>query len=151
MATALGALAFLVGCGAEERTIDARPSPAVRVSVTITADEVAVQPRAIGLGPDRTQQIPQNQHAPQPPIRTNVPLIVAFVAANLTGFDSRLEITGPKDASSDPLVANGNGILQVDLPTGVYTVSAADIPGARPGRLAIGPYRASSQNEVLLP
>jgi hypothetical protein len=151
MATALGALAFLVGCGAEERTNDARPSPAVRVSVTITADEVTVQPRAIGLGPDRTQQIPQNQHAPQPPIRTNAPLTVAFVTANLTDFDSRLEITGPKDAGSDPLVANGNGILQVDLPTGVYTVTAADIPGAKPGRLAIGPYRASSQNEVLLP
>jgi hypothetical protein len=151
MATALGALAFLVGCGAEERTNDPRPSPPVRVSVTISPSEVTVQPRTIGLGPDRTQQVPQNVHASQPPIRTNAPLDVIFVAANLTDFDSRLEIRGPKDAASGPLFANANGSLLVDLPTGVYTVSAADIPGAKPGRLAVGPYRASSQNDVLLP
>ena len=151
MAVALGALAFLVGCGAEERTNDPRPSPPVRVSVTITADEITVQPRTIGIGPDRTQQIPQNVHASQPPIRTNAPLTVAFVAANLTDFPSHLEIRGPKDATSGPLFANANGTLQVGLPTGVYTISAADIPGAKPGRLAVGPFRASSQNDVLLP
>ena len=30
-------------------------------------------------------------------------------------------------------------------------ITAADIPGARPGKLVVGPYRASSQNDVLLP
>jgi hypothetical protein len=30
-------------------------------------------------------------------------------------------------------------------------VAAADVPGARPGKLVVGPYRASSQNDVLLP
>jgi hypothetical protein len=148
---ALGALAFLVGCGAVERTNDPRPSPPVRVSVTISPSEVTVQPRAIGIGPDRTQQIPQNVHAAQPPIRTNAPLTVAIVSANLTDIPTRLEIRGPKDAVSGPLVANGNGTLQVDLPTGVYILTAADMPGAKPARLAIGPFRASSQNDVLLP
>jgi hypothetical protein len=151
MAVALGAMALLAGCGAQERTNDPRPSPAVRVSVTITPGEVNAQPRIIGIGPDRTQQIPQNQHASQPPIRTSAPLTVAFVTANLTDFPSRLEIRGPKDATSGPLVANGNGTFQVALPTGAYILSAADIPGAKPARLAIGPYRASSQNDVLLP
>jgi hypothetical protein len=151
MAVALGALAFLVGCGAVERTNDPRPSPAVRVSVTVSPSAVTVQPQVIGIGPDRTQQTPQNVHSPQPPIRTHAPLTVAFVSANLTDISTRLEIRGPKDAVSGPLVANGNGTLQVDLPTGVYTVTAADMPRAKPGRLAIGPFRASSQNDVLLP
>jgi hypothetical protein len=151
MATALGALALLVGCGAEERINEPRPSPPVRVSVTISPSAITVQPRVIGVGPDPTQQVPQNAKVAQPPIRTNAPLTVAIVTANLTDIDSRLELRGPKDAVSGPLVANGNGTLQVDLPTGVYTVTAADIPGAKPGRLAIGPFRASSQNDVLLP
>lgn len=151
MAIALGALAFLVGCGVQERTNDPRPSPPVRVSVTISPSAITAQPRIIGIGPDRTQQIPQNVHAPQPPIRTRAPLTVVFVSANLTDSPTRLEIRGRKDAVSGPLVANGNGTLQVNLPTGVYTISAADIPGAEPTRLAIGPFRASSQNDLLLP
>jgi hypothetical protein len=151
MAAVLGGLAFLVGCGAQERVNEQRPGPPVRISVTISPDAVTVQPRVVGIGPDPTQQIPQNANAPQPPIRTNAPLTVAFVTANLTDFDSRLEITGPRDTASGPLVANGNGTHQADLPTGVYMVRAADIPGARPGRLTVGPYRASSQNDVLLP
>ncbi len=151
MASALGALAFLVGCGAEERVNNQRPAPPTRVSVSIGANSLTVQPPAIARGPDRTQQVPQNQNAPQSSIRTNAPLNVVFVAANLTDFDSRLIVRGPRDATSGPLVANGSGTLQVDLPTGVYTVSAADIPGAKPSKLSIGPYRASSQNDVLLP
>jgi len=151
MAAVLGGLAFLVGCGAQERVNEQRPAPPVRISVTIGPDAVTVQPRVVGIGPDRTQRIPQNVNAPQPPIRTDAPLTVAFVTANLTEFDSRLEIVGPADTTSGPLVANGNGTYQADLPTGVYTISAADIPGARPGRLTVGPYRASSQSDVLLP
>jgi hypothetical protein len=139
------------GCGAEEHANDPRPQVPTRVSVTITPKAVNVQPVAIGIGPQRTQQIPQNYHAAQPPIRTNKPLTVVFVAANLSDFDTHLEVHGPKSATSGLLIANGNGSLQVDLPTGVYRLSAADIPGARPAKLAIGPYRASSKNDVLLP
>src|SRR5258705_1136418 len=92
---------------------------------------------------------PQNQHVRQPPIRSKAPVDVVFVAANLTDFDSRLEVHGPKqDAQSELLVANGNISLLTSLPTGVYTVSAADIPAAKPARLMVGPYRTSSQNNV---
>ena len=41
--------------------------------------------------------------------------------------------------------------LQAILPTGVYEVSAENLPGAEPGRLVVGPYRSSSENDVLLP
>ena len=139
------------GCGAEEQANEPRPQPPTRVSVTITRNEITVQPPQVAIGPEKTQQIPQNQHAGQPPVRSNAPLDLVFVAANLTDFDSKLEISGPKDASSGPLIANGNGSLLTSLPTGVYKVSAADIPSAKPVRFAVGPYRTSSRNDVLLP
>lgn len=152
MACVLGALALAVaGCGAETHVNDPRPQAPTRLSVTIGEDAVTVQPNTIGLGPDPSQQIPQNQHEAQPPIDTDAPLVVVLVTANLTRFDSHLEIRGPKDVSSDTIFGNTTDTLQTDLPTGRYTISAADIPGATEAKLTVGPYRASSQNDVLLP
>jgi hypothetical protein len=139
------------GCGVQEHANEARPQPPTRVSVAITDNQVTVQPARIAIGPEPTQQIPQNQHAGQPPIRSNAPLDVVFVAANLTDFESRLQVRGLKDATSEPLVANGNISMQAALPTGIYMISAADIPAAKPARLSVGPFRSSSQNDLLLP
>jgi hypothetical protein len=148
----IAALAIAVaGCGAQQHANDPRPGAPTRVSVSITRDAITVQPAIVGVGPDRTQQIPQNQLVPQPDTDGKGPLNVVLVVANLTDFDSKLVIRGRRDATSGPMVANGNGTFQLDLPTGVYTIGAADIPTARPGRLAVGPFRASSQNDVLLP
>jgi hypothetical protein len=152
VASALGALALvLAGCGAQERISEPRPPAPTRVSVSISEDSITVQPPRIAIGPEPTQRLPQNQHASQPQVRSTAPLTVVLVTANLTDFDSRLELKGPKDVSSGDLVANGNGAFQIDLPTGVYEVTAADIPAAEPGRLVVGPYRVSSENELLLP
>lgn len=153
LACSLGAVALLTaGCGAEEHPNEARPQPPTRLSVTVSEDAVTVQPRQIGIGPEPTQQIPQNQHAGQPRIHSDAPLNVVFVAANLTTTDSRLEVRGNgKDLSSEPLYANAGVTLQSILPTGVYRVSAADIPAAKPAKLVVGSYRTSSQNDVLLP
>jgi hypothetical protein len=140
-----------IGCGSQESANEPRPQPPTRVSVTITPRTITVQPPRIAMGPEPTQQIPQNQHAGQPPVRSNAPLDVVLTAANMTNFDSKLELRGPKDAISGPLVANGNGSMLASLPTGVYKVSAADIPSAKPVRFTVGPYRSSSQNDVLLP
>lgn len=60
-------------------------------------------------------------------------------------------LRGPRDVSSVPIPANSPATLQTDLPTGTYVVAAANVPGARLGKLVVGPYRASSQNDVLLP
>jgi hypothetical protein len=148
----LGVLALATaGCGAEENANEPRPQPPTRVSVTITPRAITVQPQRIAIGPEPTQQIPQNVNADQPPIDSDAPVNVVFVTANLTDFDSKLEIRGPRDAASGLLVANGNGTMLTSLPTGVYTVGAADIPGAEPARFSVGSYRTSSQNELLLP
>jgi hypothetical protein len=152
MGCALGALALsAAGCGAQEHPNEARRQPPTRVSVTLTPRAITVQPPRIAVGPEPSQQIPQNQHAGQPEDRSKAPLDVVFVAANLTNSDSKLELHGPKNATSGPLVANGNGSFQASLPTGAYTVRAAGIAGAKPVHFTIGPYRSSSQNDVLLP
>jgi hypothetical protein len=151
LACVAGALA-MAGCGAQERTTEARPQPPTRVSVTVSEDAVTVQPRRIAFGPEPTQQIPQNAHAGQPPVHSKAPLDVVLVAANLTQTDSHLRVHGGgKSATSQPLVPSGNVTLQTSLATGVYTVSAAGVPGAKPATLWVGPYRSSSKNDLLLP
>jgi len=153
LACVLGSAALIgAGCGAEEHVNDPRPQPPTRISVAISEDAITVQPPRIAIGPEQTQQIPQNQHVKQPQVRSQAPLNVVLVAANLTDVDSRLELRGGgRDFSSEPLYANSNVTLPTILPTGVYMVSAADIPGAKPTKLVVGPFRSSSENDVLLP
>ena len=153
LACALAAAALIgAGCGAEEHVNDPRPQPPTRVSVAISEDAISVQPGSIAVGPEPTQQLPQNQHTTQPRIKSKAPLDVAIVAANLTDVDSHLELRGKGvDLVSQPMVRNGTVTLQGSLPTGTYRISAADIPGAKTATLVVGPYRTSSQNDVLLP
>ncbi len=147
-----GALALAsIGCGAEEHKNEPRPAPPVRLSVSIHRNAVTVTPSRVGIGPERSKLIEQNRDQRQPGIDTDKPLVVVFVSANLTPRDAKLVIHGPKDAASGLLVANGNGSFQTALPTGSYTVGAAGIPGAHAAKLLVGPYRASSENDVLLP
>jgi hypothetical protein len=151
-ALAVGLALFASGCGTEEHANEPRPQPPTRVSVAVSEDAISVQPGRIAVEPEPSQQIPQNVDAEQPPVRTNAPLEVVLVAANLTDVDSRLEVRGSgANATSKPLIANGAVTLQAQLPTGVYTVSAADVPGAKPARLVVGPFRSSSRNDLLLP
>ena len=92
-------------------------------------------PSRVGIGPEKSKLIEQNRSETQPAIKTDKPLVVVFVSANLTTNDSKLVIHGPKDTASGLLVANGNGSFQTALPTGSYTISAAGIPGASPAKL----------------
>jgi hypothetical protein len=140
------------GCGVEEHANEPRPQPPTRVSVAVAEDKITVEPRRIAFGPEPTQQIPQNRDAEQPPVRSEEPLDVVLVAANLTDAESRLRVRGPRrNATSPALVANGNISLLAALPIGVYEISAANLPDLQPAKLTVGPYRSSSSNDVLLP
>ncbi|HET8814956.1 MAG TPA: hypothetical protein VFM51_08370 [Solirubrobacterales bacterium] len=146
----IGAALLVAGCGESRHANEQRPQGSTRVSVTINPNEVIVQPVKIAMGPEKLQEIPQNQQHPEPPIDTKVPLDVVFVAANQTPQDVRLRIRGTKH-ESETVYARSPGTFQVNLPTGSYVISAAGLPGARPAHLTVGRYRASSQNDVLLP
>ena len=152
LAGAIGLAALAVaGCGAESHSNDPRPQVSLRVSVTIGPDRVIVQPREVATGPARTQQIPQNINEAQPRIEgAEGPIDVTFVAANQTAKDTRLVLSGPKSETSETIFSHSPGNLQADLPSGTYTVAAAG-SGARPGKLIVGDYHASSENDVLTP
>jgi hypothetical protein len=140
------------GCGASTHSNDPRPAVSTRLSVVILPHQVIVQPLGVAHGPEPSQQIPQNQGQPQPRIKGDrKPLDVTVVAANQTGEDAHIVIRGAKEVKSGPVYARSPATFQASLPTGSYTVLAADIPGARPAHFTVGPYRASSQSELLLP
>ena len=151
IAALVAATAMLLGCGESRHANQQRPNVSTRVSVTVNDGEVLVQPVEIGARAESTQEIPQNVEHPEPPIETTKPLDVVFVTANQTAKDLKLKIRGTKEAESTTIFARSPGSFQASLPTGSYTVSAVGIPGARPAHLKVGRYRASSQNDVLLP
>jgi hypothetical protein len=155
VAALVGTAALLGGCGESRHANDQRPQVSTRVSVVIKDDEVVVQPLKVAMGPEKFQEIPQNQDHPEPPLKNaKGPLDVTFVAANQTGTDARLKIRGGAGSgleSTEPVYANSPGSFQFDLPTGSYTITAVGVPDAKPAHLQVGPYRASSQNDVLTP
>jgi hypothetical protein len=151
VAAVVGA-ALLVGCGESRHDSNQRPNVSTRVSVTINSKELIVQPTKVGLEAERTQEIPQNEDHGEPPIKTKAPLDLTIVAANQTATDTELRITGSgENAESDTVFAHSPGTFGFDLPAGNYTISAVKMPEARPAHLKVGSYRASSQNDVLLP
>lgn len=152
MAAALIGTALLAaGCGESRHANDQRPSPPTRISVTVSPKAVIAQPAKVAFGPERTQQIPQNENHQQPPIKTRAPLDVIFVTANQTETDLHLKISGRKKDESETVFARSPGSFQTSLPTGSYTISVVEMPEAQPAHLKVGSYRASSQNDVLLP
>jgi hypothetical protein len=151
-AVGLVAIAALVaGCGESRHANEQRPQVSTRISVTISPKEVIVQPTKIAFGAEPHQQIPQNQDQAQPPIKTKKPLDVTLVAANQTPTDTQLKIRGGKEAESGTIYAHSPGTYGVELPAGSYTISAVGMPETRPAHLTVGSFRASSQNDVLLP
>jgi hypothetical protein len=148
----VGTALLVAGCGESRHANEQRPSPSTRVSVRVSPKEVVVQPLSVATGPEKTQQIPQNQNDQQPPVRrSKAPLDVVFVTTNQTEKDLHLRIHGAKDAESGVIYANSPGTFSAALPAGSYTISVAGMPQAQPAHLTVGTYRASSQNDDLLP
>ena len=154
IACAIGTLAFALaagGCGKQEHANDPRPPIPTEITVSISQKQVSAQPSKVGVAGKNQQQLSQNEGQKNPEISSNTPLDVVFTIANLTNVDTHLEIQGPKDGTSNIVVAGGTGQYQVALPTGDYLISAGDIPGAVAAHFSVGPARVSSQNDLLLP
>lgn len=145
------AAALVGGCGESRHANEQRPNVSTRISVTISPKQVIVQPLEIGVRAEPTQEVPQNEQDPEPPIKTDKPLDVTMVVANQTPVDTKLKIRGDEEEETETVFARSPGSFQVDLPAGSYTITAVGLPKARPAHLTVGRYRASSQNDVLLP
>jgi hypothetical protein len=144
--------ALFAGCGESRHANEQRPQVSTRVSVTLLDKKVIVQPGRIAFGPERHQQIPQNETHRQPPTHRKNPLNVTFVVANQTARDATVQVLRQsRQLKGAKIFAHSPGSFGVDLAAGTYTITAAGMPKARPAHLTVGSYRASSQNDVLLP
>ena len=152
IAALVAATALLLGCGESRHANQQRPTGSTRVSVTVTESELIVAPTGIGARAEATQEIPQNVEHPEPPIKSTKPLDVTFVIANQTARPSTVQILdGSRLVKGIKVGARSPGTLQTELPTGSYSISGGSATKAKPAQLTVGRYRASSQNDVLLP
>lgn len=148
IACLVGVLAF-AGCGKESHPNDPRPAIASEVTVAISTSDVSVQPSSVGE-PGSGQAISQNEGETGPAISDDVPVIATFTIANLTGQNTKLRIEGPKNFTSNPIIANGTGEFKLALPTGSYSVSSTAGSG-RADTFRVGTARSSSSSDLLLP
>ena len=58
-------------------------------------------------------------------------------------------LEGPTDEASDEILGGGTGAMKIALEEGDYEVT--DGEESREPELVVGPERASSQNDLLLP
>jgi hypothetical protein len=142
------------GCGPSSHANDPKPPTPAEITVNIAPTLVQVQPDTAGVTNANNTQVSQNHSVKEPAANPKADLVVHFVVSNATTTNTALEIRGPNlNAAkiSPPIVAMGNGNYLVALPTGHYTVEAADIPAAKPAPFEVGPLRTSSQQDLLLP
>lgn len=122
---ALLAATLLAACGADDFKNEPRLAAPIELSARIGDDGVTVSPSKAGAG------------------------LVTFVISNQTQDPAKLVLSGPTDDSSPEIVPLGTGSLKTSLEQGDYTVTNGS--DSRGTKLVIGPQRASSQNDVLLP
>jgi hypothetical protein len=119
----------LTACGTEDFANNPRPAAPIELSARISDQEVSVSPnsaKTVGAG------------------------LATITISNQTAEPTKLLLEGPTDQSSSEIVAQGTADMKLNLEQGDYTVSAED-SNARETNLEVGPERASSQNDLLLP
>ncbi len=125
IAALLAALA-VSACGSEDFENNPRPPAPIQLSARIGDSEVSLSPSAVGAG------------------------LATITISNQTNDPTALLLEGPVDRESPEIVPQGTGDFRLNLEQGDFVVSAKD-SNAREDELAVGPERASSQNELLLP
>jgi hypothetical protein len=132
LAAVIGAL-VVAGCGDDDDfENDPRPPVPVQLSGVITDDEVSVEPAKIGAGP------------------------VVLIVSNQTEQAHSVTLDGPSGTEEvGPINPLDTGRIQHDLAQGSYEIRAGSDEAVdeeiKPAKLAVGPKRPSSSNDVLLP
>ena len=130
-----GVLGLLVlgGCGDDDDfENNPRPPIPVQLSGVITDSEVSVEPRSIGAGP------------------------VVLIVSNQTDKAHSITLDGPSGTEEvGPINPQDTGRIQHNLDQGSYEVRAGSDEAVdeeiSPAKLAVGPKRPSSSDDVLLP
>lgn len=128
--------ALAAGCGEEDFENNPRPARLIDVTAVINTEEVDVSPGEFGAG--LVHFTISNQ--------TDSPL-------TMTISPDRLLADAPTQAEEETpeIPAQGVGSIELAMEEGEYDVTAGDDKGLKPDRLVVGPPRASSQNDLLLP
>lgn len=127
VAAALSASAALAACGEEDFENNPRPPAPIELSALVNDQKVLVSPDNVGAG------------------------LATITVSNQSEDPATFTLSGPDDITSQQILPGDTGQIKGELREGDYTVSAGDDSTARDGRLTVGPERASSQNDLLLP
>ena len=124
---AVAVAAVAQGCGEEDFPNDPRPPAPIDVSANVTDQRVVLSPDEIGAG------------------------TINIVASNQSQDEVRLTLDGPTLAASQSIPAGAVGQLKTIVEEGDYEITAGEESDSAPTKLIVGPQRASSQNDLLLP
>jgi hypothetical protein len=126
--SALAVLMLAVGCGSED-DFENEPRGALPVDLTASVNDqkVDVSPGSVGAG------------------------LVNFTIANQASDPVRFTLVGPTDEATNEMPPGTVASLKIDLEEGDYEATAGEGSDIRPDKLAVGPERPSSQNELLQP
>jgi hypothetical protein len=124
--TALAAC-VAAGCGAEDHANEPRvPSP-IEVTAKVDDEKVDVSPNEFGAG------------------------LVVMTISNQSEDPIQIGVEGPTAGESSGIEPGSVGSFKFNFEEGDYEVNPGGNSGAKPALLTVGPERASSQNELLLP
>lgn len=126
-AAALAAALGVAACGSDDHENNPRPPSPIELTARISDRDVVVSPGRVGGGPAN------------------------ITVSNQSRQPASLILEGPTDAVGGELPPGGVGQIKATLEEGQYEVSGGPESDAREGTLEVGPNRASSQNELLLP
>ena len=117
----------VAGCGAEDHANDPRPPAPIEVTAKVDEEKVDVSPDKFGAG------------------------LVVLTISNQSPDPVQVGVDGPTAVTGGVIQPGQPGNLKVNFEEGEYEVTAGDEHAAQPAILEVGPERASSQNELLLP
>jgi hypothetical protein len=128
---AMAVAGLLAGCGSSKSYPNLpRPPALLNVSAAINSDRVVVSPRALGAGP------------------------VQLTFANLTAVAQQVTVAsdqpGVLQEQTGPINPGNTAALKANLEPGSYSVTVAGST-ILPAKIAVGPRRESSQNQLQQP
>jgi hypothetical protein len=127
----------LLGCGGEDQkhaNVDRPPAP-ILVTAYVSKDKVSISPGSFGAGPVRLVVTNHTDRSQQVTLETS-----DDPGSSAAGVRQETGPINPRDTAT----------IQADMRQGAYSVhvSGGDI---RPGRIAVGASRPSSQQDLMLP